>query len=71
MDHCSAASHHGPLARAHQTQVARSLSKEEAIAAAAFLKQRYPPLGPVFCKLSRGNTFRILQKGFKKALKGL
>ena len=27
MDHCSAASHHGPLARAHQTQVARSLSK--------------------------------------------
>ncbi|CAK9050866.1 unnamed protein product [Durusdinium trenchii] len=41
LDHSTAVSHHGPLARAHQTQVARGLSKDEVVAAAAFLRQRY------------------------------
>eukprot|EP00913_Durusdinium_trenchii_P025090 g23551.t1 len=41
LDHSTAVSHHGPLARAHQTQVARGLSKAVVVAAAAFLRQRY------------------------------
>ena len=64
MDDTTAEScHQGPLARAHQTQVARGLSKairwfhdqivwwfwcqllqDEVVAAAAFLRQRYPQL---------------------------
>eukprot|EP00931_Biecheleriopsis_adriatica_P070784 TRINITY_DN44594_c0_g1_i1.p1 TRINITY_DN44594_c0_g1~~TRINITY_DN44594_c0_g1_i1.p1 ORF type:complete len:589 (-),score=140.40 TRINITY_DN44594_c0_g1_i1:71-1837(-) len=40
----STLSHQGPVSRAHHVQAVRALSRDEVIAAAAFLRQRYPML---------------------------